>query len=95
MSLDDARRFFVERCGVDSTQATREARGVACDPMVLAAALGKWRILDLRDEARRALGERFDLRAFHQALLRQGAIPVAIARPAVLRALGVSSDGGS
>jgi uncharacterized protein (DUF885 family) len=34
------------------------------------------KILELRKHARRELGERFDLRAFHDALLADGPLPL-------------------
>ena len=34
----------------------------------------------LRDDERRRLGERFSLRAFHDAMLRQGSLPISFQR---------------
>ena len=42
----------------------------------LAYKVGELHILDLRARARRRLGDRFDLRAFHDALLAGGAMPL-------------------
>lgn len=44
----------------------------------LAYKIGMMKILQLRERARSALGSRFDLREFHDAVLRNGAIPLAI-----------------
>jgi uncharacterized protein (DUF885 family) len=38
--------------------------------------VGQLRILQLRDKARRALGGRFDIRAFHAVVLENGALPL-------------------
>jgi len=84
MSLEDAQRLFEERCFMAPVNAAREARRGALDPMVLVYTLGKWRILALRDEARRMLGPAFRLREFHDALLRQGGVPLPLARVGVL-----------
>ena len=44
----------------------------------LAYALGSLRILALRERARRELGDRFDARAFHSAVLDHGSMPLAV-----------------
>jgi uncharacterized protein (DUF885 family) len=38
--------------------------------------IGKLKIDQLRDRAKAALGERFDLRRFHNAVIDQGALPL-------------------
>ncbi|MEO0421586.1 MAG: DUF885 domain-containing protein [Pseudomonadota bacterium] len=45
--------------------------------------VGMMEILRLRDEARAALGERFDLRDFHQVVLKNGAVPLHLLRELV------------
>jgi uncharacterized protein (DUF885 family) len=80
--------LFEERCFMAPVNAEREARRAAVDPGVLSYTLGKWRILELREEARRMLGPAFRLREFNDALLRQGAVPLPLAHDGVLRELG-------
>jgi uncharacterized protein (DUF885 family) len=38
--------------------------------------MGQLTILKLRDEAKRQLGEKFDLKAFHDEILNGGAMPL-------------------
>ena len=53
-------------------------RYIAWPGQALAYVTGKREIVRLRERARKALGPRFDLRAFHHAVLRNGAIPLTL-----------------
>ncbi len=53
-------------------------RAVALPAEALACALGAHTIRNLRERAEQSLGARFDLRAFHQELLNDGAMPLDI-----------------
>lgn len=44
----------------------------------LAYKMGALRILELREQARKSLGEKFDIRRFHQAVLGSGALPMSL-----------------
>ena len=82
-----AESLFEQQCWMTPITAAREARRGGLDPTYLVYTLGKWRILDLRDEVRAALGARYSPRAFHDALLAQGAAPLPIVRAGVLHDL--------
>jgi uncharacterized protein (DUF885 family) len=89
MTYGEAVRLFEERCYLSPVNAEREARRCVIEPTCLVYTLGKWRILDLRDEVRRRMGPRFKLRDFHDAFLRQGASPLPVVRAGLLRDLGL------
>jgi uncharacterized protein (DUF885 family) len=42
----------------------------------LAYKVGQLKILELRDRAQKALGDKFDIRAFHDQVLDSGALPL-------------------
>ena len=47
----------------------------------LAYKIGELTILELRAKAVKRLGQRFDLRAFHDAILEEGHLPLDMLRP--------------
>ncbi len=55
-------------------------RYIAWPGQALGYKLGELEIRALRDGAEQSLGDRFDLRSFHDALLEQGALPLPIMR---------------
>jgi uncharacterized protein (DUF885 family) len=68
-------------------------RYLAMPGQALAYKLGQLEILRLREEARATLGVGFDIRAFHDAVLGQGAVGLATLRSVV--AAWVASGGGA
>jgi uncharacterized protein (DUF885 family) len=40
--------------------------------------MGELKILEMRDKARAALGDRFDIREFHAEVLKDGSVPLGI-----------------
>jgi uncharacterized protein (DUF885 family) len=88
MTLEQATKRFADDCKQDLATATQQAERSTFDPGYFAYTLGKLEILALRDEAKKALGAKFSLLAFHDALLAHGAPPVALIHDRVLRDLG-------
>ncbi|MGB9365032.1 MAG: DUF885 domain-containing protein [Xanthobacteraceae bacterium] len=74
-------QYLVEECGLPEGWATVEVlRYMAWPAQALSYKVGELAILDLRAEAARRLGARFDLRAFHDALLAEGNMPISMLR---------------
>lgn len=74
---EKAIKYMVDTIGDKDTAATTEIErycvwpGQACGYM-----LGKIEILRLRDEAKKKLGSKFDIKKFHDAILTPGAMPL-------------------
>ncbi|MBI3154397.1 MAG: DUF885 domain-containing protein [Burkholderiales bacterium] len=71
--------YLVETSGLDSGFVAAEVDRYTSTPgQALAYMTGMLKIVELRDRARAALGERFDIRRFHNVLLDQGALPLPV-----------------
>ena len=70
--------FMVERTGVEREFVASEVDRYTSDPgQALAYMIGKLKFDELRDRAKAKLGARFDIRTFHNAVLDNGALPLA------------------
>ena len=51
---------------------------MAAPGQALSYKIGQLKFLELRARAQKALGSRFDLRAFHDKILIEGAVPLSV-----------------
>jgi uncharacterized protein (DUF885 family) len=69
--------FFHQHSAMDDQNIETEVdRYIAWPGQALGYKLGEMTILRLRESARQQLGSKFDIRAFHDAVLGQGALPL-------------------
>ncbi len=76
---EQAIRYMVEKTGYAEASVVSEVeRYIVAPGQACAYKVGMLKILELRERAKTALGERFDLRAFHDVVLKNGCVPLEI-----------------
>jgi uncharacterized protein (DUF885 family) len=79
--VDEAIRFMVEQTSFEEPNARAEVHRYTYTPTYqLSYLLGKVLLLQLRTDEQRRLGKAFSLKAFHDALLRNGSLPISFHR---------------
>jgi uncharacterized protein (DUF885 family) len=69
--------YFRQHTAMDEPNIQTEVdRYIAWPAQALSYQLGKMKILELRERARKELGDKFDIRAYHDAVLDEGALPL-------------------
>jgi uncharacterized protein (DUF885 family) len=81
---EQAIQFFKDNTGKTDQDITVEVdRYIVWPGQALAYKLGQLKIRELRSEAERRLGAKFNVRAFHDAVLEQGAVTLSLLEPHV------------
>jgi uncharacterized protein (DUF885 family) len=78
-SRDRAIEFMAARTALSRHEIETEVdRYISWPGQALAYKMGELKIRELRARAEKALGERFDVRAFHDAVLENGTVPLTV-----------------
>jgi uncharacterized protein (DUF885 family) len=76
---EQAIQFFKDNTGKTDQDITVEVdRYIVWPGQALAYKLGQLKIRELRTEAEKKLGAKFDERKFHDAVLENGAVPLSV-----------------
>lgn len=81
-SRDQAMKFMIENTGGSESGASLEIdRYIALPGQALAYKIGQLKIAAIRSKAEKALGPKFNVRAFHDEILQDGAMPLGLLEP--------------
>jgi len=76
---EQAIQYMVNTTGMGESEVTSEIeRYMALPGQALAYKVGQLKILELRERARAALGDKFNLKDFHTVVLENGAVPLTV-----------------
>jgi len=76
---EQAIAYMVENTGMPESAVVVEVeRYIVAPGQALAYKVGMLKILELRERAKTALGSRFDIREFHDEVLKNGAMPLSV-----------------
>ncbi|HSO75687.1 MAG TPA: DUF885 domain-containing protein, partial [Blastocatellia bacterium] len=80
MTVEEAKRFFIENAYMGETPSRIEAERGTFDPTYLVYSVGKLAILKLREDYKHSRGAEYSLREFHDRLLSNGNAPIRMHR---------------
>ncbi|PZQ12592.1 MAG: DUF885 domain-containing protein [Rhodanobacter denitrificans] len=90
---DQALAYLRDRTALSEHEVTTEVdRYISWPAQALSYKLGELSIVQLRAEAERELGEHFDIRAFHDAVLALGSVPLPVLERQVRRFIAEARD---
>ena len=92
-SRDRAREYFALH--VPGQSLAEVDRYIARPGQALAYKLGELKIKELRRKAEQALGSRFDIREFHDVVLRNGTLPLDLLEEQVNAYIAAAKHAGS
>ncbi len=85
MTFDDAVQAYVDKIGMEPTNALIEVQRDSQNPTPPGREIiGERVLLQIRDEYQRRMGEHYQIKAFHEALLRYGELPLPTVRRLIL-----------
>ena len=91
--------FFRRHTAMDEPNIQTEVdRYIAWPAQALCYKIGQMKILELRDKARRDLGDKFDIREFHDTVLDEGALPLDVLGAKIdrwIRSVGAPKQAGN
>ena len=71
--------FFKDKLGVEGTRAVAETeRYLAIPGQALTYKIGQLKIRELRNYSEEKLGDKFDIKAYHDEVLMNGAVPLSV-----------------
>ena len=85
MTVDQATLLFQEQAYMDLANAEREATRGTIDPTYISYTLGKLAIMKLREDGKKMLGDKFNLKTFHDQFLSYGILPIKLIREQMLQ----------
>jgi uncharacterized protein (DUF885 family) len=88
MTVEQAAAMFVEKAYQPPAVAESEAKRGTSDATYGYYTMGKLMILKLRDDYRAKMGDAYSLRAFHDAFVKLGPLPLPLIRTAMLGDVG-------
>jgi uncharacterized protein (DUF885 family) len=69
--------YFHANSGIDEPEVQSETdRYIAWPAQALGYKIGQLKIIELRERAKKELGDKFDIRGFHDEVLGGGALPL-------------------
>ncbi len=84
MTVDEAKKMFIDKGFQDQGNAMQQAVRGTFDPGYLNYTLGKLMIRKLRDDWKAKVGDRYSLQAFHDAFLSHACAPIPVIRAQML-----------